>query len=108
VRHMSSATYGRLFVFQIALNIIVLCFIIAQLVLATEHIQQIQRDQIHYVQDQNTLSLCAQREILVAVRGIGRKLGLPVEDIVAQKVDPVLCAALSSELVGPPYPEESP
>jgi len=105
---LSPASYGRLFVFQVAFNIIVLSFIIAQLILATSHIQQIQRDQIHYVQDQNTLSLCAQREILVAVRGIGRKLGLPVEDIVAPKVDPVFCEALSAEVVGPPYPEETP
>jgi hypothetical protein len=85
-------------VFQVALNIVVLAFIIMQLVLATSRLQTIQDAQIDYVQDQNTLALCGQRQMLVAVRSIGRKLGLPVADIDLPPVDEEVCAKLATEV----------
>lgn len=102
-RGFSSGSLSAIFTLQIALNIIVLCFIIAQLIIASANLREIQARQIHYVQDQNTLQLCAQREILVAVRGIGRKLGLPVADITTPEVDPTTCVTLAAQVTADPY-----
>lgn len=41
---------------------------------------------------QNEAQLCAQHDIVVAVRQIGRKLGLPVEDIIVPNVEGLDCA----------------
>lgn len=105
---LSAKATGRIFVFQVAMNILVLSFIIMQLILATSRIQKLQDAQIHYIQDQNTLQICGQREMLVALRSIGRKLGLPVEDIVAPYVDVELCEFLASQVTTPPTEGESP
>ena len=94
-RMLSATAIGRIFVLQVAANILVLSFIIMQLILAAARLERIQETQIQVVQDQNTLSLCNQREMIVAVRSIGRKLGLPVADITAPNVDPVECERLA-------------
>lgn len=61
---------------------------------ATSKIGQFSRQQIEYVQHQNDAQLCAQHDIIVAVRKIGQKLGLPVEDIVVPNIEELNCDEL--------------
>jgi hypothetical protein len=54
-------------------------------------VDEVNRQQVIIVQQQNNAQLCAQHDILVAVRQIGRKLGLPVADIIVPDVTGLDC-----------------
>jgi hypothetical protein len=56
-----------------------------------KQIGEINQRQIETVREQNNAQLCAQHDIVIAVRKIGTKLGLPVEDIVPPNVDGIDC-----------------
>jgi hypothetical protein len=73
---------GKLFVFQIVANIVVLGALLILMLVATIRISDINQRQLDAVKNQNTAQLCAQHDIVDAVKKIGRSLGLPTDDIV--------------------------
>jgi hypothetical protein len=73
---------GRLFVFQIVANVVVLGALLILMMIATIRISDINQRQLDSVQLQNSAQICAQADIVGAVKQIGRSLGLPVQDIV--------------------------
>lgn len=91
-RLLDKRVIDALFIFQIVVNIVVLGALVALLFSATRDIATITEQQVVIVQQQNEAQLCAQHEIVVAVRKIGVKLGLPVEDIVPPDVEGLDCA----------------
>lgn len=54
-------------------------------------VSEINENQIHYVQAQNDAQLCAQHDIVLAVKSIGHKLGLPVNDIPVPSIEGLAC-----------------
>jgi hypothetical protein len=54
-------------------------------------VDEVNRQQVAVVKLQNDAQLCAQHDIVLAVRQIGRKLGLPVSDIIAPDVTGLEC-----------------
>lgn len=71
--------------------VIFLGFVAAQVYTQTGKLNQIQLNQIQFVQAQNDAQLCAQEDIIRAVKGIGRKLGLPVGDIHPPDTEGINC-----------------
>jgi len=88
---ISRRSQDKLFLIQIVLNIIVLGALLGLMLISTIRISDINRRQIEAVKQQNDAQLCAQHDITVAVRKIGLKLGLPVEDIVPPDVSAIQC-----------------
>lgn len=82
---------GRLFVFQVIANIVVLGVLLVLMLYAAIRISDINQRQLDAVKVQNVSQICAQHDIVVAVRSIGRKLGLPVEDIVVPDTTGLEC-----------------
>jgi hypothetical protein len=81
----------RLFV-VVALAAIVMMVITSVLTIKTSAaVDKVNRQQLAFVTAQNVQQLCAQRDIVQAVRSIGLKLGLPVEDIVPPDVSGLNC-----------------
>jgi hypothetical protein len=48
--------------------------------------------QIDYIQQQNNAQLCAQHDIILAVRKTNRSLGLPVDQIRPPDIEGIECA----------------
>lgn len=61
---------------------------------ASRQVQEFNEQQVRIVQDQNSLQICTQHDLTIAVRKIGRKLGLPVDDITVPRVEASHCEAL--------------
>ncbi len=80
----------------IALVLGTLVYLTVTVVDASNSVKQFNEQQVRYVQDQNDLQLCTQHDITIAVRKIGRKLGLPVEDITVPQVQEEHCEELRS------------
>lgn len=77
-----------LFVFAVVILFAVLTtFLVRQ----QQQIADLTRRQIIFIQEQNNVQLCAQYEITVAVRKIGLRLGLPVDDIQPPKLGGIDC-----------------
>jgi hypothetical protein len=76
---------------MIALVLLWMAIVTQQVILAATHISDINTRQIESVKAQNNTQLCAQHDIVIAVRKIGLKLGLPVVDIVPPNVDGIEC-----------------
>jgi hypothetical protein len=81
------------------INVIVILFLVLWMSLITASVLSTQaavaefnENQIVYVQQQNEAQLCAQADIVEAVRLIGLRLGLPVDDIVVPDVEGLSCA----------------
>jgi hypothetical protein len=55
-------------------------------------VAEINQRQIEVVQQQNDVQICAQFKITLAVRSIGRKLGLDVGDITLPDIEGINCA----------------
>lgn len=77
---------GALSVIQVVVNMAVLTFVIVAVLNATQRIGEVQQAQIELVATQNQAQLCAQHDMTIAIRQIGKKLGLPVEDIYVPSV----------------------
>ncbi len=56
-----------------------------------ETVSQINENQVAVVKAQSDAQICAQHDIVLAVREIGRKLGLPVEDIHVPDITGITC-----------------
>ncbi len=78
----------------IALVLGTLVYLTVTVVDASNSVKTFNEQQVRYVQDQNDLQLCTQHDLTIAVRKIGRKLGLPVDDITVPNVEDVPCAEL--------------
>jgi hypothetical protein len=76
---------------MVVLVVLWLAVITQQVLLSTSRISDINSRQIATVQRQNDAQLCAQHDIIVSVRKIGSKLGLPVEDITVPDVTGLDC-----------------
>lgn len=55
-------------------------------------VSEINRRQLDAIEYQNDTQLCAQHDIILAVRSIGRKLGLPTGDIPVPDTEGLECA----------------
>lgn len=76
---------------MIVLVVVWMAVVTSQVVVSTGRIADINQRQISTVQEQNDLQLCAQNDMVTAIRKIGLKLGLPVEDIVPPDVTGLTC-----------------
>jgi hypothetical protein len=76
---------------MIVLVVLWMAVITQQVILSTSRITDINSRQIEAVKTQNDAQLCAQHDIVVAVKKIGTKLGLPVSDIVPPNTDGMDC-----------------
>ena len=83
---------GNLFTIQIILNIVVLGLLVGMMIVVMVRVSDFNARQIETVRVQNELQLCAQHDIVTAVKGIGRKLGLPTDDIIPPNVEGLHCA----------------
>lgn len=90
-RYVSARTLDLLFILQVALNIIVLCLIVGLLFYSIHTQNDVDQRQLVAIQRQNDIQLCAQHDITVAVRQIGRSLGLPTEDIIVPDIEGLDC-----------------
>jgi hypothetical protein len=73
------------------LFVAVMTFVVIGVLVMAALLYNINQRQIAGVSQQNDAQLCAQHDITVAVRKIGLKLGLPVEDIVPPDVEGLNC-----------------
>lgn len=73
-----------------------LIYLTASVLEASNDVQHFTEQQVEIIQDQNDLQLCTQHDITIAIRKIGRKLGLPVDDITVPHVEEIDCASLQS------------
>lgn len=76
---------------MIVLVLVWMALVTSQVIVSTGRISDINSRQILTVQQQNATQICAQSDIVTAVRKIGLKLGLPVEDIVPPDVTGLEC-----------------
>ena len=105
---LSPKALNAIFIIQVAVNIMVLGLIVAGLIYtlgelnqASERQEAITRVQIEFIQEQNDKQLCAQHDIIQAVRqlsrGLERVLGLPsIAKIRVPNVSGINCRALSN------------
>lgn len=89
---VSQRSLQRLNLILVVLVVLVLGGVIAMNVYAAKAISDINRRQIAQVSHQNDLQLCAQHDMVFAIRKIGLKLGLPVSDIVPPDIRGLDCA----------------
>ena len=82
---------GRLFVFQVAANIIVLGILLVLMLSATIRIADINQRQLDAVKNQNIAQICTQHDIIIAVRSIAEQLGLPTDQIIVPDVSDLDC-----------------
>lgn len=73
---------GKLFVFQVIANIVVLGVLMFLMIVMFITLSNINQRQLDSVKQQNDAQLCAQADIVGAVKQIGRSLGLPTQDII--------------------------
>lgn len=92
---LRSALYVANTVLIIAV-IVTLGVLTASVVNAGRQVAEFNERQVLIVQEQNDLQLCTQHDITTAVRKIGRKLGLPVDDITPPNVEAIDCASLQA------------
>lgn len=90
-RWLTNRQTDVLFIVQVTLNIAAGVFIAVLVLLTLRQISEINQRQIQAVQQQNNTQLCAQHDIVIAVRQIGVKLGLPVDDIRIPDVEGLNC-----------------
>jgi hypothetical protein len=90
-----------LFVLQIVINILFLTWLAALQYRATHAIADLNHQQIAGVsaqitaaKRQNNIQICAQHDLTIALRKIGLRLGLPVEDIRPPTTKGIDCDAL--------------
>lgn len=76
---------------MVVLVIAWMAVVTSQVIISTGRIAEINKRQIEAVKLQNDQQLCVQADIVGAVRKIGLKLGLPVEDIVPPDVTGLEC-----------------
>lgn len=73
-----------------------LIYLTASVLEASNDVQHFTEQQVQIIQAQNDLQLCTQHDITIAIRKIGRKLGLPVDDITVPIVREIPCEELQS------------
>lgn len=76
--------------------IVTLGVLTASVIEAGRQVQEFNERQVTIVQEQNDLQLCTQHDLTIAVKKIGRKLGLPVDDITPPNVEAIDCASLQA------------
>lgn len=87
-RLLSRRVIDLFFIFQVAINVIVLGILVTMMFVALSRINDqasrqdlILKSQIEFVQNQNDIQLCTQHDIILAIqklgRGLERALGLP-------------------------------
>ncbi len=74
--------------------IVTLGVLTSSVIRAGRAVQEFNERQVGVVQQQNDLQLCTQHDLTIAVRKIGRKLGLPVDDIAVPGVETIDCETL--------------
>lgn len=82
VRGQRAKTDGRLFTIQVVANIVFILVLSGMMLVALVRISDVQQQQLDSVKQQNDAQLCAQADIVGAVKQIGRSLGLPTDSIV--------------------------
>ena len=88
---VSRRVLDALFIVQVVANIVVLALVIGLLFTATRNISELSEQQGKAIQAQNYAQLCAQYDLTIAVRRIGLKLGLPVDNIQPPSLEGVNC-----------------
>lgn len=88
-----SRLIGAVFVLQVTVNIVVMAFLIGLLFTASQHLSDISQRQIASVKAQNNAQLCNQHAMLLAIKQIGTKLGLPTQDIKPPDIQGLNCAS---------------
>lgn len=82
---------GKLFVFQVVANIVVLGVLMILMIVMFITLSNINQRQLESVKLQNDAQICAQADIIGAVKQIGRSLGLPTQDIVPPDTSGIEC-----------------
>lgn len=81
---------------MICVVLLALTYLTFSVVEASRHVKEFNEQQVNIVQQQNDLQLCTQHDLTIAVRKIGRKLGLPVDDISIPNVEEIPCDELQT------------
>lgn len=81
---------------MICVVLLALTYLTFSVVEASRHVKEFNEQQVNIVQQQNDLQLCTQHDLTIAVRKIGRKLGLPVDDISIPSVEEIPCDELQT------------
>ena len=82
---------GKLFVVQVIANIVVLGALMFLMIVMFITLSNINQRQLDSVKQQNDAQLCAQADIVGAVKQIGHSLGLPTGDIVPPDTTGIDC-----------------
>lgn len=90
-RHKRTKSEGRLFTVQVVANIIFILVLSGMMLIALIRISDVQQQQLDSVKQQNDAQLCAQADIVGAVKQIGRSLGLPTQDIIPPDTTGIDC-----------------
>lgn len=89
---MNSRFKDTLFYAQIVANIVVLSMVVTLVVIGAGKLSEINQRQIDQIKAQNVRQLCVQHDIVIAIRQVAIKLGLPVSDILVPSVRGLDCA----------------
>ena len=81
----------RMFVALAAFGMCVMAFTSFVVIRTNQTVGQLNQNQVAIVQQQNDAQICTQHDIVLAVKSIGRKLGLPVDDITVPDVKGLDC-----------------
>ncbi len=73
---------SRVFYVQVIANIVFIMLLSVMMLIALISISNVQQQQLDSVKQQNDAQICAQADIVGAVKQIGHSLGLPTQDIV--------------------------
>jgi hypothetical protein len=96
-KFVSRRMLDALFIFQLFLNVIALTILLSVSYLAYDTVGQINERQIEQVQSQNDTQICAQHDLILAIRRVGADLNLPaVRDIRPPSIEGINCEALRS------------
>ncbi len=90
-RSKRTKSEGRLFTVQVVANILFIMVLSGMMLIALIRISDVQQQQLDSVKQQNDAQLCAQADIVGAVKQIGRSLGLPTQDIIPPDTTGIDC-----------------
>ena len=80
-----------MFYAQVIANILFIMLLSMMMLVAIIRISDVQQQQLDSVKQQNDAQLCAQADIVGAVKQIGRSLGLPTQDIIPPDTTGIDC-----------------
>jgi hypothetical protein len=94
-RFVSRRVLDILFIFQLFLNVIALTVLLSVSYLSFSTVGRIDRRQVEAVQLQNDTQICAQHDLILAIKRVGVDLNLPaVRDIRPPSIEGINCEAL--------------